>query len=293
MRLRVLIVAALCVATPSLAEKAAVNFHLDPMVGTGLDKFRLVTGAALKIDTTLLKFLGPLAPQFELYGVGASDRTYLHEGSLFGGGLGLRLRLLNDEKGYLFNPGSTHTGNLWGNLWVDAHVTYNSGGYGVGFDAALGAELSLVEGLNIGPFAKFMFVGKRADENVPHMLLTFGLSLGIGAPQTTPADADYDNDGVRGDADKCVDEAEDKDGFEDSDGCPDKDDDKDGVDDVDDKCPKEKGEADFEGCPAPPPGVAPTSPAPTDAPGSELKAPTPDATTTTPAPGVEPSTTTP
>ncbi|MGV3623001.1 MAG: hypothetical protein ACO1OB_19435, partial [Archangium sp.] len=158
MRLRVLLVAALCLATPSFAEKASVNFHLDPMVGFGLDKYRLITGAALKIDTTLLKFLGPLAPQFELYGAGTSDRTYLDAGSVFGGGLGLRLRLFNDEKGYFFNPGSTHTGNLWGNLWVDAHVTSNSGGYGVGFDAAVGAEFSLVEGLNIGSFAKFVYL---------------------------------------------------------------------------------------------------------------------------------------
>ncbi|MGV3623843.1 MAG: hypothetical protein ACO1OB_23705, partial [Archangium sp.] len=166
----------------------------------------------------------------------------------------------------------------------------NSGGYGVGFDAAVGAELSLVEGLNIGPFAKFMFLGKTAEETTPHMLLTFGLSLSIGAPQTTPAEADYDSDGVKGDADKCVDEAEDMDGFEDADGCPDKDDDKDGVEDVDDKCPKEKGEADFEGCAAPPVTAPTPTPPPADAPPADLKAPTPDATTTTPAPGVDATT---
>lgn len=253
MRVRVLLVAALCVATPSLAEQAAVNFHLDPMVGTGLDKSRLVTGAALKIDTTLIKALGPVSPQVELFGIGASDNTYLHSGSLFGGGIGLRLRLLNDEKGYFFNPGTTHNGNLWGNLWVDAHATLNSGGYGVGFDVGLGAEFSLVEGLNVGPLAKFMYVGKRADELLPHMLLMFGLSFTIGAPQTTPADVDYDGDGVKGDADKCIDEAEDLDGFEDTDGCPEKDNDKDGIEDDVDQCrdsaEDKDGVADDDGCP--------------------------------------------
>lgn len=253
MRLRVLLVAAVCAATPSLAEQAAVNFHLDPMVGTGLDRTRLVTGAALKIDTTVLKFLGPLAPQFELFGVGASDRTYLHEGSLFGGGLGLRLRLFNDEQGYFFNPKTDHIGNLWGNLWLDAHFTLNSGGYGPGFDAGLGYEFSLVEGLNVGPVAKFMFASQRPADASPLMLLMFGLSVTIGAPQTTPADVDYDNDGVKGDNDKCVDEAEDMDGFEDTDGCPDKDNDKDGVDDEADKCKDvaedKDGIGDDDGCP--------------------------------------------
>ncbi len=253
MRVRVLLVAALCVATPSLAEQAAVNFHLDPMVGTGLDKARLVTGAALKIDTTLIKALGPVSPQVELFGIGASDNTYLNSGSLFGGGLGLRLRLLNDEKGYFFNPGTTHNGNLWGNLWVDAHATLNSGGYGVGFDVGVGAEFSLVEGLSVGPLAKFMYVGKRADELTPHMLLMFGLSFTIGAPQTTPADVDYDNDGVKGDNDKCVDEPEDMDGFEDGDGCPDKDNDKDEIPDDEDACRDQAedkdGVADTDGCP--------------------------------------------
>jgi outer membrane protein OmpA-like peptidoglycan-associated protein len=254
MRVRVLLVAALVAATPSLAEQAAVNFHLDPMVGTGLDKPKLVTGAALKIDTTLLKFLGPVAPQVEFFGASASDRTYLDDGSVFGGGIGARLRLFNDEQGYLINPGTKRTGNLWGNAWVDAHLTYASGGFGPGFDVGLGAELSLLEGLSIGPFAKFMFFGQRQMVDVsPHALLLFGLSFTIGAPQTTPAEADFDGDGIKGDDDKCVDEAEDVDGFEDKDGCPEKDNDKDGIEDEVDQCRDQAedkdGIADEDGCP--------------------------------------------
>ena len=253
MRLRLLLVSTVLVATTSSAEQAAVNFHLDPMVGTGLDSYRLVTGAALKVDTTLLKFLGPVAPQVEFFGVSAANRTYLDDGSAFGGGIGARLRLFNDEQGYALNPGTKRTGNLWGNLWVDAPLTLSSGGFGLGFDAGLGAEFSIIEGLSIGPFAKFMFFGQRPQDLGPHSLLMFGLSFTIGAPQTTPRDADYDGDGIKGDDDKCVDEAEDKDGFEDADGCPDKDNDKDGLEDDKDQC-KDKAEdkdtiVDDDGCP--------------------------------------------
>ena len=253
MRLRLLLVSTFLVATPSLAEQAAVNFHLDPMVGTGLDSSKLVTGAALKIDTTLLKFLGPVAPQVEFFGISAANDTYLDKGSAFGGGLGARLRLFNDEQGYLFNPGTKRTGNLWGNLWVDAHVTLNSGGFGVGFNAGVGVELSILEGLSIGPFAKFMFFGQRPVDLGPHAVLMFGLNFTIGAPQTTPADADYDGDGIKGDDDKCIDDPEDKDGFEDTDGCPETDNDKDGVDDGKDQCrdaPEDKDALqDEDGCP--------------------------------------------
>jgi hypothetical protein len=48
---------------------------------------------------------------------------------------------------------------------------------------------------------------------------------------------DRDGDGVPDASDRCVDQAEDLDGFEDHDGCPDLDDDRDGVPDVSDHCP--------------------------------------------------------
>jgi hypothetical protein len=52
---------------------------------------------------------------------------------------------------------------------------------------------------------------------------------------------DRDGDGILDDFDKCPDEPEDRDGFEDSDGCPDPDNDQDGIRDVDDQCPNEPG----------------------------------------------------
>lgn len=68
-------------------------------------------------------------------------------------------------------------------------------------------------------------------------------------------DPDNDGDGVLDGADKCPDVAEDKDGFEDTDGCPDGDNDGDGIADADDKCPIEAedkdGFEDTDGCPDP------------------------------------------
>jgi outer membrane protein OmpA-like peptidoglycan-associated protein len=64
---------------------------------------------------------------------------------------------------------------------------------------------------------------------------------------------DADHDGIPDESDKCPNEAEDKDGFEDGDGCPDPDNDKDGIADAKDQCPNEAedkdGFEDGDGCP--------------------------------------------
>ncbi len=64
---------------------------------------------------------------------------------------------------------------------------------------------------------------------------------------------DSDGDGLDDRDDRCPNQAEDKDGFEDGDGCPDLDNDKDGVPDVSDKCPltpeDKDGRDDADGCP--------------------------------------------
>ncbi|HEY1553027.1 MAG TPA: OmpA family protein [Kofleriaceae bacterium] len=66
---------------------------------------------------------------------------------------------------------------------------------------------------------------------------------------------DSDGDGIPDDVDKCPNEPEDKDGFQDADGCPDPDNDNDGIPDKDDKCPNEPedkdGFQDADGCPDP------------------------------------------
>ncbi|HEX2570861.1 MAG TPA: OmpA family protein [Polyangia bacterium] len=68
-----------------------------------------------------------------------------------------------------------------------------------------------------------------------------------------PLIGDRDGDGIKDDVDKCPDEAEDLDGFQDKDGCPELDNDNDGIPDQDDKCPDEaetkNGFEDEDGCP--------------------------------------------
>ncbi|MFH1129869.1 MAG: OmpA family protein [Pseudomonadota bacterium] len=68
-----------------------------------------------------------------------------------------------------------------------------------------------------------------------------------------PSIGDRDRDGIKDDVDKCPDDPEDFDDFEDEDGCPDPDNDRDGILDVDDRCPNEPedkdGFEDEDGCP--------------------------------------------
>jgi outer membrane protein OmpA-like peptidoglycan-associated protein len=68
-----------------------------------------------------------------------------------------------------------------------------------------------------------------------------------------PSIGDRDGDGIKDDVDKCPDDPEDFDDFEDEDGCPDPDNDKDRILDKDDKCPNEpetyNGYQDEDGCP--------------------------------------------
>jgi outer membrane protein OmpA-like peptidoglycan-associated protein len=70
-----------------------------------------------------------------------------------------------------------------------------------------------------------------------------------------PSIGDRDGDGIKDDVDRCPDDPEDQDDFEDEDGCPDPDNDRDGFLDKDDKCPNEPedrdGYEDDDGCPEP------------------------------------------
>jgi outer membrane protein OmpA-like peptidoglycan-associated protein len=64
-----------------------------------------------------------------------------------------------------------------------------------------------------------------------------------------PGAGDRDGDGYKDDVDKCPDDPEDFDNFEDEDGCPDLDNDQDGIPDTLDKCPNDPGPRENDGCP--------------------------------------------
>ena len=59
--------------------------------------------------------------------------------------------------------------------------------------------------------------------------------MSLGRCDLPPAPGDRDRDGILDNVDKCPDQPEDRDGFEDEDGCPEPDNDKDGIPDKTDK----------------------------------------------------------
>ncbi|HEX2626944.1 MAG TPA: OmpA family protein, partial [Candidatus Limnocylindrales bacterium] len=93
--------------------------------------------------------------------------------------------------------------------------------------------------------------GLRKGFGTPDWRGLVGVRLGFGGTSapSRPRELDRDGDGILDVADKCPDQAEDKDGFEDADGCPDPDNDKDGTPDVADACPMDAGPAENKGCP--------------------------------------------
>jgi outer membrane protein OmpA-like peptidoglycan-associated protein len=113
--------------------------------------------------------------------------------------------------------------------------------------AHLGGGPGLTQGYGTPGFRVFAGVawvapeGKAKPEPLPEL------------PPAPKPPADTDGDGITDDKDACVNEAEDKDGFEDEDGCPDLDNDKDGIPDTGDACVNEpetvNGYQDADGCP--------------------------------------------
>jgi outer membrane protein OmpA-like peptidoglycan-associated protein len=137
-------------------------------------------------------------------------------------------------------------------------------------EAGVGWNFSL-PGFAIGPTARFLDVLQTSNpiDDSDARILLFGLELVLRDPQRkheseaetapgSPAAAngtaqDRDGDGIPDDVDKCPDDPEDKDGFEDDDGCPDPDNDHDGIPDGKDACPNQpetvNGFQDEDGCP--------------------------------------------
>ncbi len=128
--------------------------------------------------------------------------------------------------------------------------------------AGVGAKYRVDNGWGLRADARLLFVPSSADDGFTQdfeLLLSiykeFGRKTVDKAIVAPPPDNDPDKDGIVGDADKCPQEAEDKDGFEDDNGCPDPDNDNDGVADAADKCPTDAEDKDSfqdeDGCPDP------------------------------------------
>jgi OOP family OmpA-OmpF porin len=144
------------------------------------------------------------------------------------------------------------------------------------FHAGLGAKFAItdtiglrLDGRILAPpaiFRDIATIGEETEWEGPDWEVLLGFYVNLGAkppapppppppapPPPPPPDPDPDQDGILGDADRCPNEPEDKDGFEDDDGCPEPDNDGDGIPDAQDKCPDKaenfNGVDDEDGCP--------------------------------------------
>ncbi len=128
-----------------------------------------------------------------------------------------------------------------------------------------------VAGYAVGPMARYLHVLQPSDalDGNDAGIVLVGIELALRDPRPPkqtetappvekpsveePKPQDRDGDGIPDDLDKCPDDPEDKDGFEDSDGCPEPDNDGDGIPDAQDACPNEpetvNGVKDEDGCP--------------------------------------------
>jgi outer membrane protein OmpA-like peptidoglycan-associated protein len=270
----VVLVAGLGVVAETRAESGWLNLHFEGgpaffVNAPQRDWFGVGGGGAFRFDFSPIPFLGF---QGSVAYLGFPSAGYTFEGTLWEppssayvviASAGIRLRLLNDQNGYALpwrrRPRITHRGNLHGNLWVDASFAYVRTGTlnRMGIEAGLGYEMSVVDGLQLGPFARYFHVFQPDDQLDGHDAI--GVMAGLSFTVAIPSGAinepftDRDGDGLLDPEDQCPDQAEDRDEFEDEDGCPDPDNDGDGVPDVTDDCPLEPEDldefADDDGCP--------------------------------------------
>ncbi|MDB4963710.1 MAG: OmpA/MotB domain protein [Myxococcales bacterium] len=128
--------------------------------------------------------------------------------------------------------------------------------------AGIGAKYRVDNGWGLRADARILFPPSSEDDGFTQdfeVLLSiyreFGRKEVVKTIEAPPQDNDPDKDGIIGDADKCPQEPEDMDGFEDDNGCPDADNDADGIADAADKCPMEPEDKDAfqdeDGCPDP------------------------------------------
>jgi outer membrane protein OmpA-like peptidoglycan-associated protein len=183
-----------------------------------------------------------------------SDPTIKREksASAFAVAVGARYRPFGDQlHAERFSPAG-----LWfaGNLGV---ATTHSLTRGM-FDLQGGYDVLDAKGrLGLGPMLAFEHVFQPDSNFRPDdaNILIFGVHVMYDFGPGLNPDSDRDHDGILDDVDKCPDQPEDKDGFEDADGCPDPDNDKDGIPDAADKCPNQAedrdGFEDADGCPDP------------------------------------------
>jgi OmpA-OmpF porin, OOP family len=140
--------------------------------------------------------------------------------------------------------------------WLDLHAEA-MGGWIPGLDgrALVGLPLEVLAGAILRPDPRWSFyagagIGITNGIAIPDFRVVVGARYAVGLPLRGGAQ-DRDGDGVPDRDDRCPEEPEDRDGFQDADGCPDADNDGDGIPDDRDECPDDAEEpgGDGDGCP--------------------------------------------
>jgi len=179
-------------ARPASAEEGLVNVHLS--VGAGVlandaaaDGIRsLGLDVNLKVDVPVHRWVAPQLGYGFIYLPGAGSAESGVHLVMFGA----RVRVVNDEKGYLANlwPRAPR-GNAWGNLWVEvnlgyAHAPTESGvSHWFALELGVGYEFSLAGPLQLGPYLSYrqVFVKKEFPAFV-----CVGVSISFGYPKKIP-----------------------------------------------------------------------------------------------------------
>lgn len=174
------------IAAPARAESGRYNLHLSAMGP-------LPTAGEVAFDWQLAR---PWALELAAGGGAVTDFGNNTDG-LFYATFGARLRLADDESGYLDEGGS-----IAGHYWIAAHAGFFVTEYTGGFmaDVATGYAFSIVAPVSIGPFVK-AGVGVTDQAMVP--FVSGGIEVTIEFDPLREPQLDSDNDGVFDRTDRC------------------------------------------------------------------------------------------
>jgi outer membrane protein OmpA-like peptidoglycan-associated protein len=256
-------------ARGDLALHAKVRFLKARLEGDGA--FSLGLGAQLTLPTaTRDQFAGTEDPSGKVQLLGALTPGAFERRVALTMNIGAVLRSratyanLEQKSGAAWGLGASVRALDW--MWIDGEVYGDTVPAGRTDEMTRSRVLSPIEwlgGLRLRPDRKYT-IGLAAGRGLTSAVGTpafrgvVSLTVTPGAPELRPIrppriDGDADGDGVPDSADRCPNEPEDKDLYDDSDGCPDPDNDNDGVPDAKDKCPLDAedrdGYADDDGCP--------------------------------------------
>ncbi|MGE0789622.1 MAG: OmpA family protein [Sandaracinaceae bacterium] len=198
----VALLASSLVAAPAAAESGEFNLHIDlgagfPVLGAnGPDRLDgiLQVGPVGAVSFDWQVF-APLAFEVivgggymigdNLYAAGADGGS-----PYFNAGAGVRVRILDNQEGYLANGGD------WiGNFWASAHLGFHYyDGPQFGIDVAVGYEASIIEPLQLGVFARGALL-VEGDNSGFDAIITLGVNASFELGGEVDA-LDRDGDGL-------------------------------------------------------------------------------------------------